>query len=168
MTNIVVYVEMLCFGVSLLADKLKPNHIHQHFCLDSYLQGLEIVFRVGLAILQMNQTELIQLDMEGMLQVCYRNNGNPHTSRAECRFSCIVIVNVYSWFCCRTYYKIFFCFFSAYSTFRRSYLTSLTVVQIRSSKLLIKLNTMARRWKSKHNSQFIILVLWKVYTYLWL
>uniref|UniRef100_A0A8C2ZLR8 Ecotropic viral integration site 5 n=1 Tax=Cyclopterus lumpus TaxID=8103 RepID=A0A8C2ZLR8_CYCLU len=31
-------------------------------------EGLEIVFRVGLAILQMNQTELIQLDMEGMLQ----------------------------------------------------------------------------------------------------
>ncbi|XP_034438623.1 ecotropic viral integration site 5 protein homolog isoform X4 [Hippoglossus hippoglossus] len=31
-------------------------------------EGLEIVFRVGLALLQMNQTELIQLDMEGMLQ----------------------------------------------------------------------------------------------------
>uniref|UniRef100_A0A665WHA6 Rab-GAP TBC domain-containing protein n=2 Tax=Echeneis naucrates TaxID=173247 RepID=A0A665WHA6_ECHNA len=31
-------------------------------------EGLEIVFRVGMAILQMNQTELIQLDMEGMLQ----------------------------------------------------------------------------------------------------
>ncbi|CAI5639006.1 unnamed protein product [Oreochromis niloticus] len=31
-------------------------------------EGLEIVFRVGLAILQMNQAELIQLDMEGMLQ----------------------------------------------------------------------------------------------------
>ncbi|XP_006790540.1 EVI5-like protein isoform X2 [Neolamprologus brichardi] len=31
-------------------------------------EGLEIVFRVGLAILQMNQGELIQLDMEGMLQ----------------------------------------------------------------------------------------------------
>ncbi|KAM8874218.1 ecotropic viral integration site 5 protein homolog isoform 2-T2 [Spinachia spinachia] len=31
-------------------------------------EGLEIVFRVGLAILQINQTELIQLDMEGMLQ----------------------------------------------------------------------------------------------------
>ncbi|XP_075997619.1 ecotropic viral integration site 5 protein homolog isoform X2 [Genypterus blacodes] len=31
-------------------------------------EGLEIVFRVGLAILQMNQPELIQLDMEGMLQ----------------------------------------------------------------------------------------------------
>lgn len=78
-TNIVVYVELLCFGVSLLANKLKPNHIHQHFCLDAYLQGLEIVFRVGLAILQMNQTELIQLDMEGMLQVCHRNNGDhPH------------------------------------------------------------------------------------------
>nr|XP_012775000.1 ecotropic viral integration site 5 protein homolog isoform X3 [Maylandia zebra] len=31
-------------------------------------EGLEIVFRVGLAILLMNQAELIQLDMEGMLQ----------------------------------------------------------------------------------------------------
>ncbi|KTG37036.1 hypothetical protein cypCar_00001110 [Cyprinus carpio] len=32
-------------------------------------EGLEIVFRVGMAILQMNQAELMQLDMEGMLQV---------------------------------------------------------------------------------------------------
>lgn len=39
------------------------------YCKNLFLQGLEIVFRVGLAILQMNQTELIQLDMEGMLQV---------------------------------------------------------------------------------------------------
>ncbi|XP_073707273.1 ecotropic viral integration site 5 protein homolog isoform X3 [Garra rufa] len=31
-------------------------------------EGLEIVFRVGMAILQMNQVELMQLDMEGMLQ----------------------------------------------------------------------------------------------------
>ncbi|XP_060237081.1 ecotropic viral integration site 5 protein homolog isoform X3 [Meriones unguiculatus] len=31
-------------------------------------EGLEIVFRVGLALLQMNQVELLQLDMEGMLQ----------------------------------------------------------------------------------------------------
>ncbi|XP_030352118.1 ecotropic viral integration site 5 protein homolog isoform X4 [Strigops habroptila] len=31
-------------------------------------EGLEIVFRVGLAVLQMNQVELLQLDMEGMLQ----------------------------------------------------------------------------------------------------
>lgn len=38
-------------------------------CLCLCVQGLEIVFRVGLAILQMNQVELIQLDMEGMLQV---------------------------------------------------------------------------------------------------
>uniref|UniRef100_A0A8C7N820 Ecotropic viral integration site 5 n=1 Tax=Oncorhynchus kisutch TaxID=8019 RepID=A0A8C7N820_ONCKI len=36
------------------------------------LEGLEIVFRVGLAILQMNQAELIQLDMEGMLQYFQR------------------------------------------------------------------------------------------------
>lgn len=38
------------------------------------VQGLEIVFRLGLAILQMNQAELIQLDMEGMLQVLYRSH----------------------------------------------------------------------------------------------
>uniref|UniRef100_A0A8C5T129 Ecotropic viral integration site 5 n=1 Tax=Laticauda laticaudata TaxID=8630 RepID=A0A8C5T129_LATLA len=31
-------------------------------------EGLEIVFRVGVALLQMNQAELVQLDMEGMLQ----------------------------------------------------------------------------------------------------
>ncbi|XP_066065355.1 EVI5-like protein, partial [Chamaea fasciata] len=31
-------------------------------------QGLEIVFRVGMALLQFNQAELVQLDMEGMSQ----------------------------------------------------------------------------------------------------
>ncbi|NXJ87006.1 EVI5L protein, partial [Trogon melanurus] len=31
-------------------------------------QGLEIVFRVGVALLQVNQAELVQLDMEGMSQ----------------------------------------------------------------------------------------------------
>uniref|UniRef100_H3C763 Ecotropic viral integration site 5 like n=1 Tax=Tetraodon nigroviridis TaxID=99883 RepID=H3C763_TETNG len=31
-------------------------------------EGLEIIFRVGLAILQYNQTDLVQLDMEGMSQ----------------------------------------------------------------------------------------------------
>ncbi|XP_078264349.1 ecotropic viral integration site 5 protein homolog isoform X3 [Rhinoraja longicauda] len=31
-------------------------------------EGLEVVFRVGIAILQSNQAELMQLDMEGMLQ----------------------------------------------------------------------------------------------------
>ncbi|KAM9326757.1 ecotropic viral integration site 5 protein homolog isoform 2-T2 [Gastrophryne carolinensis] len=31
-------------------------------------EGFEIVFRAGLAVLQMNQAELMQLDMEGMLQ----------------------------------------------------------------------------------------------------
>ena len=36
------------------------------------LQGLEIVFRVGLALLQVNQVELMQLDMEGMSQVGQR------------------------------------------------------------------------------------------------
>uniref|UniRef100_A0A8C1BSG4 Ecotropic viral integration site 5a n=1 Tax=Cyprinus carpio carpio TaxID=630221 RepID=A0A8C1BSG4_CYPCA len=32
-------------------------------------EGLEIVFRVGLALLQMKQTELIKLDVEGMMNV---------------------------------------------------------------------------------------------------
>uniref|UniRef100_A0AAR2JGG2 Ecotropic viral integration site 5a n=1 Tax=Pygocentrus nattereri TaxID=42514 RepID=A0AAR2JGG2_PYGNA len=32
-------------------------------------EGLEIVFRVGMAILQITQTELLKLDMEGMTQV---------------------------------------------------------------------------------------------------
>ncbi|XP_025057655.1 ecotropic viral integration site 5 protein homolog isoform X11 [Alligator sinensis] len=36
--------------------------------LFNVMKGLEIVFRVGLAVLQMNQAELLQLDMEGMLQ----------------------------------------------------------------------------------------------------
>lgn len=36
---------------------------------DPFLQGLEIVFRVGMALLQFNQAELVQLDMEGMSQV---------------------------------------------------------------------------------------------------
>lgn len=40
-----------------------------YFLNNFYFQGLEIVFRVGLAVLQMNQAELLQLDMEGMLQV---------------------------------------------------------------------------------------------------
>ncbi|XP_027563882.1 EVI5-like protein, partial [Neopelma chrysocephalum] len=31
-------------------------------------EGLEVVFRVGLALLQLNQAELVQLDMEGMSQ----------------------------------------------------------------------------------------------------
>uniref|UniRef100_A0A8C6QC85 Ecotropic viral integration site 5 like n=2 Tax=Nannospalax galili TaxID=1026970 RepID=A0A8C6QC85_NANGA len=35
-------------------------------------EGLEIVFRVGLALLQVNQTELMQLDMEGMSQYFQR------------------------------------------------------------------------------------------------
>ncbi|XP_074835677.1 EVI5-like protein isoform X2 [Carettochelys insculpta] len=33
-------------------------------------EGLEIVFRVGMALLQFNQAELVQLDMEGMSQLC--------------------------------------------------------------------------------------------------
>lgn len=47
-------------------------HIYIYIYTIQYLtslQGLEIIFRVGLAILQYNQTDLIQLDMEGMSQV---------------------------------------------------------------------------------------------------
>lgn len=49
------------------------NDISSVISGDVSSQGLEIVFRVGLAILQMNQTELIQLDMEGMLQVTHNS-----------------------------------------------------------------------------------------------
>ncbi|KAI2663556.1 hypothetical protein H4Q32_012115 [Labeo rohita] len=44
------------------------TRIFDIFMCEVSLQGLEIVFRVGMAILQMNQAELMQLDMEGMLQ----------------------------------------------------------------------------------------------------
>lgn len=46
-------------------------------------------------------------------------------------------------------------FFMCFSTFRRSSHTSWTVDQIRSSRLLIKLNTTPRRWKSKRSRHFI-------------
>lgn len=49
---------MTCFPVHII----KPEN--------RVFQGLEIIFRVGLAILQYNQTDLVQLDMEGMSQVC--------------------------------------------------------------------------------------------------
>ncbi|XP_030582988.1 ecotropic viral integration site 5 protein homolog isoform X4 [Archocentrus centrarchus] len=45
-----------------------PLHVATRIFDIFMCEGLEIVFRVGLAILQMNQAELIQLDMEGMLQ----------------------------------------------------------------------------------------------------
>lgn len=45
------------------------ERIRQIWLYNLIPQGLEIVFRVGLALLQMNQAELMQLDMEGMLQV---------------------------------------------------------------------------------------------------
>lgn len=34
-----------------------------------FFQGLEIVFRVGIAILQLAETELLKCDADGMLQV---------------------------------------------------------------------------------------------------
>ncbi|XP_061682208.1 ecotropic viral integration site 5 protein homolog isoform X5 [Syngnathoides biaculeatus] len=55
-------------------------------------EGLEIVFRVGLAILQMNQAELIQLDMEGMLQHFQKviprqlDSGPDKVIQAACQF----------------------------------------------------------------------------------
>lgn len=56
-------------GCPLLEGRVYCRHFAEDFSLLLCWQGLEIVFRVGLAILQMNQAELIQLDMEGMLQV---------------------------------------------------------------------------------------------------
>lgn len=47
------------------------------------LQGLEIVFRVGLALLQVNQAELMQLDMEGMSQVGQGQEGPCRAVRAS-------------------------------------------------------------------------------------
>ncbi|XP_044851188.1 EVI5-like protein [Mauremys mutica] len=49
-------------------------------------EGLEIVFRVGMALLQFNQAELMQLDMEGMSQETQRI---PWTTRggSTCCFS---------------------------------------------------------------------------------
>ena len=32
-------------------------------------QGMDVVFRLGIAILQTSQEELLSMDMEGMLQV---------------------------------------------------------------------------------------------------
>ncbi|XP_048104942.1 EVI5-like protein [Alosa alosa] len=46
---------------------LQVNNI-KLYQFEYLLQGLEIIFRVGMAILQYNQTDLIQLDMEGMSQ----------------------------------------------------------------------------------------------------
>lgn len=45
------------------------------------LQGLEIVFRIGLAVLHMKQTELIKLDIEGMMNVM------KHSTEAKFYFS---------------------------------------------------------------------------------
>lgn len=54
--------------IRVLSQHIKPSCV-------TFLKGLEIIFRVGMAILQYNQTDLIQLDMEGMSQV---NNNNPN------------------------------------------------------------------------------------------
>ena len=56
----------MCLSVSLQVCYFSSADITKYLAC---LQGLEIIFRVGLAILQYNQTDLIQLDMEGMSQV---------------------------------------------------------------------------------------------------
>ncbi|KAJ8793542.1 hypothetical protein J1605_019376 [Eschrichtius robustus] len=68
--------EAFCVFVKLMQDYrlrelFKPSMAELGLCMYQFecmIQGLEIVFRVGLALLQMNQAELMQLDMEGMLQ----------------------------------------------------------------------------------------------------
>ncbi|KAG8014484.1 EVI5-like protein [Nibea albiflora] len=68
--------EAFCVFVRLmqeyrLRELFKPSMAELGLCIYQFeylLQGLEIIFRVGLAILQYNQTDLIQLDMEGMSQ----------------------------------------------------------------------------------------------------
>lgn len=64
-THLIAFLYFLFLGEFCIKDGKQATE----YCKNLFLQGLEIVFRVGLAILQMNQTELIQLDMEGMLQV---------------------------------------------------------------------------------------------------
>ncbi|KAK2540311.1 Fam69a [Columba guinea] len=68
--------EAFCVFVKLMQDYrlrelFKPSMAELGLCMYQFecmIQGLEIVFRVGVAVLQMNQAELLQLDMEGMLQ----------------------------------------------------------------------------------------------------
>ncbi|XP_073932569.1 ecotropic viral integration site 5 protein homolog isoform X3 [Castor canadensis] len=68
--------EAFCVFVKLMQDYrlrelFKPSMAELGLCMYQFecmIQGLEIVFRVGLALLQTNQAELMQLDMEGMLQ----------------------------------------------------------------------------------------------------
>lgn len=57
---------LMCLTVYIQFFYFSCAHIMKY---ETCLQGLEIIFRVGLAILQYNQTDLIQLDMEGMSQV---------------------------------------------------------------------------------------------------
>ncbi|XP_036065404.1 EVI5-like protein isoform X1 [Onychomys torridus] len=56
-------------------------------------EGLEIVFRVGLALLQVNQTELMQLDMEGMSQTLPPPSISSWCFRKECTKATVVSVN---------------------------------------------------------------------------
>nr|KAF6400943.1 ecotropic viral integration site 5 like [Rousettus aegyptiacus] len=72
--------EAFCVFVRLmqeyrLRELFKPSMAELGLCIYQFeymLQGLEIVFRVGLALLQVNQMELMQLDMEGMSQYFQR------------------------------------------------------------------------------------------------
>ncbi|XP_060711254.1 EVI5-like protein isoform X5 [Hemiscyllium ocellatum] len=68
--------EAFCVFVRLmqeyrLRELFKPSMAELGLCIYQFeylIQGLEIVFRIGMAILQFNQVELMQLDMEGMSQ----------------------------------------------------------------------------------------------------
>nr|XP_045360088.1 EVI5-like protein [Camelus bactrianus] len=60
------------FHTSMYASSWLCTRTRDALPLPLPLQGLEIVFRVGLALLQVNQTELMQLDMEGMSQYFQR------------------------------------------------------------------------------------------------
>ncbi|KAG8574449.1 hypothetical protein GDO81_009189 [Engystomops pustulosus] len=68
--------EAFCVFVRLmqeyrLRELFKPSMAELGLCiyqLEYMLQGLEVIFRVGMALLTVNQTELMQLDMEGMSQ----------------------------------------------------------------------------------------------------
>uniref|UniRef100_H0X8N5 Ecotropic viral integration site 5 n=1 Tax=Otolemur garnettii TaxID=30611 RepID=H0X8N5_OTOGA len=71
----VIFFSHLMFSSTYITSWYKFFHLFKfqlkllkHLFFLFFGKGLEIVFRVGLALLQMNQAELMQLDMEGMLQ----------------------------------------------------------------------------------------------------
>ena len=54
--------EPTCFSVTLVNKET--------FDLIGMFQGMEMVFRIAVAILQTCQEDLLALDMEGLLKVC--------------------------------------------------------------------------------------------------